>query len=126
MSNIEVGDRITISYADNYGVRVVTAVGVEKLLYEVRDIKERMIILTECTAMISACKKVESFFEVGRTYTEWTEDLLGTYDRHRVVEIREFDGRKWAVSEAVATNGFKSLVTLGQGDFQSMIEVPGE
>ena len=123
MSKIEVGDKITISYA-NYGggVRVVTAVGVRNLLYKLVDAQGGLTI-EECVAEISHCKKVEAFFEVGKTYAT---GLSALRIRYKVVDIREFDESKWAVSEAAYSSGNKCIAVLGQDNFRNMIEVPGE
>jgi len=62
-------------------------------------------------------RKIEPFFEVGKTY-----QFSKTGDKYKVIDVREVDGEKFAWSEERGLCHF-SMTTLNEYNFKQMTEV---
>ena len=105
--DFKVGDSIVHRGGSDGILRVVTAVGVDKILYT--SGKAEWAISKE------SVRVVKPFFEVGKTYEHWGVN-------YTIENVRDVDGVMFAW--AIRKTGIKSfMTTIEQGDFPNFILV---
>lgn len=113
----KVGDK----FQSSMSVREILAVSVTahgEVKYWVDDDGDRdPYTVTE--SQVDAWEKIEPFFEIGKTYIF----NRSTFDKYKVVDVREVDGRKYAWGEFRPGNAFDSMTTLDKYNFTQMTEV---
>lgn len=72
---------------------------------------------TVTESRMDSWRKIEPFFEIGKTY----RFPAGSY-RYKVTDIRVINGEKFAWAETVTLDG-PAMATLDKDDFEGMTEV---